>query len=132
MEEEKLYYSTKPRLFVANAYAAQIMSDVSEKILTGFECGTIEEFYEECSQEEFDEVTDWNHNVFGEALCNAIDIAIDRALYVEETVMSNVFGIEIHESFRIPGHYWATLCLDDPDHKRQKLIRNMQRKNHYY
>lgn len=88
MQKAKLFYSTKPRLFVANAYAAQIRSDISEKICTGFECISIEDFYEECSQQEFDELTDWNYAVFGEALCNTVDTAIDRALYAEETFIS--------------------------------------------
>lgn len=132
MQKAKLFYSTKPRLFVANAYAAQIRSDISEKICTGFECISIEDFYEECSQQEFDELTDWNYAVFGEALCNTVDTAIDRALYAEETFISDVFSIEICESFRLPGHFWATFCLDDPEHKRAKLIREMKRNAIYY
>jgi len=101
MEEEKQFYSTQSRLVVANAYASQIMSDVSEKISTGCECRTITEFYKQCSQEELDEVTDWNHGVFGKALCDSIDKIIDDALLSAGLAICEISSIRIEETFHV-------------------------------
>jgi hypothetical protein len=132
MENAKLFYSTKPREFVANAYASQIKSDVWEKIMEGFECKTIAEFYKECSSDEISEVTEWTYGVFGKTLCDLVDNAIDSALVEEDTDMSNVNWIVIHEAHSTPGTFWATLILDDPDHKRKKLLLEMRRNSIYY
>lgn len=125
MQKTKFYYSKKPRVIQANAYAAQIMSDVWEKISEGFECKNITDFYAECSEEDLAEVTDWTHTVFGKELCDSVDQAIDRALDDEETGMSNVFRIVISESSKLPVQYLATLILDDSEHKKKiKLLKN--------
>jgi len=122
MQEAKLFYSTQSRLVVANAYASQIMSDVSEKICGGFECRTIAEFYDQCSQEEYEEVTVWNYGVFGKELCDSIDKVIDDALLCENVAISRIFSIRINESFhvtrqlnespRVTIQYFATLWPD--------------------
>lgn len=131
MGNAKLFYSTKPREFVADAYASQIKSDVWEKLSKGFECKTIAEFYKECSPEELEEVTQWNHTVFGKALCDEVDQAIDIALSIEETEISNVNWFAIIES-SWSGQLMAVLFLDDPDHKKTKHRREMLKNRIYY
>lgn len=132
MENAKLFYSTKPREFVANAYASQIKSDVWEKIIEeGFECKSIAEFYKACSPEELEEVTQWNHTVFGKALCDEVDQAIDIALSVAETEISNVSWIVITESAKY-GQFCAELILEDPDHKRTKQRYEILKNSSHY
>jgi hypothetical protein len=131
-EQSKEFYSTKPQLVVANAYASQIKSDVWEKISEGFVCRTIAEFYEECSVDEFETVIDWNHFVYGEELCNAIDKAIDYEIELEETEMSNVCQIKIYVSNPVKKLFAANLDLDDPDHKENKRIREFRERSCIY
>ena len=131
-EHSKEFYSTKPQLVVANAYASQIKSDVWEKISEGFVCRTIAEFYEECSVDEFETVIDWNHFVYGEELCNAIDKAIDYEIELEETEMSNVSHIHIYVSNPVNNRFAANLDLDDPDHKEKKRIREFRERSCIY
>lgn len=132
-EYSKEFYSTKPQLFVANAYASQIKSDIWEKISEGFVCRNVAEFYEECSVEEFETVIDWNHFVYGEELCNAIDKAIDYEIELEETEMSNVSQIKIYVSNSVKKNVFAAnLDLDDPDHKEKKRIREFRERSCIY
>lgn len=131
MQETKNHYSKESREFLAKAYASQIYSDIWRKISEGFECKTIAEFYNECSSEELSEITNWNHSVFGEELCNAVDYAIDVTLTEEKTELSNVAEIEIFE-LRFGGvDFWVSFRLIDPDHKRRKLIESMKRNSFY-
>ena len=127
MEEEKLFFNTKTREFIANSYASHIKWNVLEKISDGFECKTIAEFYKECSTEELLEITKWTHSVYGKEICDLVDQTIDDAMAEEETDMKNVRWILIHESFASPGTLWATLILDDPYQKEKRRIYKMRR-----
>jgi hypothetical protein len=132
MNKSKLFYSTKTRELIANAYASQILSDVWEKLSEGFECKTIAEFYKECSNKELIEVTNWTHYVFGKNICDLVDKAIDEAILTEETEIANVRWIFISEAFSSPGDFHAVLVLDDPDHKEKNLIHERNKKMAHY
>jgi len=127
MEKAKLFFSTKTREFIANAYASHIKWDVWEKISEGFECKTIAEFYKECSTEELLEITKWTHTIYGKEICDLVDQAIDDAIAQEETDLGNVNWILIHESYASPGTLWATLTLDDPYQKEKRRIYKMRK-----
>lgn len=108
------------------------LNGIEPKLVGGFECKNIAEFYKECSPQELADVTNWTHGVFGKTLCDLVDNAIDSALVEEDTDMSNINWIVIHETLSTPGTFWATLILDDPDHKRKKLLLEMRQNSIYY
>lgn len=125
-------YMTQTKKSNENDYARQLLWDIKDKIGDGFECLTVAGFYENCSEEELIELTEWNHTTFGEELCDLVDEAIDLALKNEETVIENVRSIFIHENHNKQGCIYALLELDDPDHKLRKEIYEMLQRLSYY
>lgn len=127
--------STQSREFKEDDYARQLLWDIKDKIGEGFECLTVAGFYENCTEEEILELKEWNHTTFGQELCDLVDDAIDTALKNEETVIENVRSISIHEYYNNchkPIGIYASLELDDPDHKLKKQIYEMLQRLSYY